>query len=189
MTTAINAYDLDASAALFSDDAVVIEPHIAGLPELYVGSTQIRWWLRNLFAQHVHLAMRREPRAGAPDIPFSEMFSVDAYRQLGLTEVMIESDVVLDVDSRISSLSMTLSPDAARAIQGAPAVEPEVRTNASLAVPVDMTDLSGALLIFVSFSLGVVAALVTPRLTRGYLVGHTERPVGALLERARGRRA
>jgi hypothetical protein len=138
MMTAIDVYDLDASAALFSDDAVVVQPHMGGLQELYVGSDQIRWWLGNLFAQHVHLAVRGAPRADSGHILFSEFLAVDAYQQLGLTEVEVESDVVLAPDSRISSLTTTLSPDTARGIRGVPAFGPAVSASGSPPVHVDV---------------------------------------------------
>jgi hypothetical protein len=188
MITAIDAYDLDASATLFSDDAVVMQPHMGGLPEMYVGSAQIRWWLRNLFAQHVHLAMRGGPRADSGHILFSELLAVDAYRQLGLAEVEVESDVVLAPDFRISSLTTTLSPDTARRIQGAPAFGPAVSASGSPPVHVDVSDASGVLLAAISFLLGVAAATLALRLTRG-LVDDIQGSVGALLGRARRRRA
>jgi len=188
MITSIDAYDLDASVALFSDDAVVIQPHMGGLRELYVGSAQVRWWLRNLFAQHVHLSMLGRPRADSGHILFSELLAVDAYRQLGLAEVEVESDVVLARDSRISSLTTTLSPAAARSIQGAPAFEPAVGASGDPPVHIDVNDLSGVLLAAVSFLLGVAAATLALRLTRG-LADDTQRSVDALLGRAPRRRA
>src|ERR1700716_4148458 len=59
---AINTNDLESSIALFADDAVVIQPRIGGLPQIYVGREQIRWWLRNLAAQHVSWALSEEPQ-------------------------------------------------------------------------------------------------------------------------------
>jgi hypothetical protein len=168
MITAIDAHDLEASAALFSDDAVVIQPHMGGLPELYVGSAQIRWWLGNLFAQHVRLAVRGGPHADAEHVLFSELFAVDAYRQLGLAEVEVESDVVLDQSSQISSLTSTLSPDAARSIQCAPAFSSAVSASGNSPVHVDVNDLTGVLLVIASFLLRLAAAIVALQLTRGF---------------------
>ena len=63
----MNAYDVESSTDLFADDAVVIQPHVGGLPQIYLGQEQIRWWLRNLVAQHVHWTVAQPARlVGAP---------------------------------------------------------------------------------------------------------------------------
>src|SRR5436190_2152503 len=53
LRSAINAGYVDAVVELFEPDAVVIQPRIGGLPQIYVGQAQIRWWLQRLMAQHV----------------------------------------------------------------------------------------------------------------------------------------
>jgi hypothetical protein len=48
LRTAMNASDTDAAVDLFTDDAVLIQPRIGGMPQVYVGREQIRWWMRQL---------------------------------------------------------------------------------------------------------------------------------------------
>jgi hypothetical protein len=120
LESSINAYDVDGAASLFTDDAIVIQPRIAGLPQIYVGQEQIHWWLRGLVAQHVHFQVTDAPRLAGDHLQWSDRFSVDAFRQLGLEAVPIESDAVLGPDERIASLRTSLTPEAARSIQTAP---------------------------------------------------------------------
>ncbi len=119
---AFNAWDVEASAQLFSDDAVVIQPRVGGLPEIYVGQPQVRWWLSGMAAQHVHLAPSSSPRFDGDTVRWSEDLSVDVFRELGMDAVPVESDVVLTQDGHIQSLRIALTPQAARAIQAAPGV-------------------------------------------------------------------
>jgi len=113
---------------------------------------------------------------------------VDAYRQLGLAEVEVESDVVLGPDSRIGSLTTTLSPGAARHIQAAPESGPTAIAGVSPLAFVDANDVSWVLLAAISFLLGAAAATVARGFTRGFPLGDTQGSVGALLGRTRGRR-
>jgi ketosteroid isomerase-like protein len=118
---ALNAADVERSSALFTDDAVVIQPRIGGMPQAYVGQEQIRWWLRNLAAQHAQWTVAQPARVVDPvTLEWIDSFSLDAYRELGLDSVEIRSDVVLAADGRIASLTTVLSPAAARSVQIAP---------------------------------------------------------------------
>jgi hypothetical protein len=117
--TSLNAYDVDGSLAVFAADAVVIQPRIGGLPQIYVGRDQIRWWLRNLAAQHAQFGRSVSPEADGARVRWSESLSLDAFRQIGLASVEVESDVVLDETGRIDSLTTVLTPRSARDIQSA----------------------------------------------------------------------
>jgi hypothetical protein len=117
---ALNADDVDECASVFADDAVVIQPRIGGLPQIYVGQQQIRWWLRSLVAQHVSLTLATAPELSGNRLHWSDTFSLDALRQMGLPSVEIESDAVLDADQRIESLTTVYTPRAARSVQLAP---------------------------------------------------------------------
>jgi hypothetical protein len=116
----LNAYDVEGSLSAFASDAVVIQPRIGGLPPIYVGREQIRWWLRNLAAQHAQFGRSVSPEANGAHVRWSEFLSVDAFRQIGLASVEVESDVVLDDGGRIESLTTVLTPRGARDIQSAP---------------------------------------------------------------------
>jgi hypothetical protein len=122
LRTALNAYDLDKSTDLFADDAVVIQPRIGGLPQIYLGQEQIRWWLRNLADQHAHWTAAQPARlVSNQDIQWSDDLSVDAFRQLQLESLEVKSEAVLAGDGRIEALTTVLTPAAARSIQLAPA--------------------------------------------------------------------
>lgn len=116
----LNAYDVEGSLALFAADAVVIQPRIGGLPQIYVGRAQIRWWLRNLAAQHAQFGQSVSLESNAAHLRWSEFLGADAFRQIGLASVEVESDVVLDDSGRIESLTTVLTPRSARGIQSAP---------------------------------------------------------------------
>ena len=116
----VNAHDVEGAARLFADDAIVMQPRIGGLPQTYVGRDQIHWWLRNLAAQNAHLDMAAAPRLTGSQLRWSDSLTLDAFRELGLEPLVVESDAVLASDGRIESLQMTLTPDSARRVQLAP---------------------------------------------------------------------
>jgi hypothetical protein len=117
---AVNAYDVDRTVGLFADDAVVVQPRIGGLPQVYVGQDQIRWWQRRLVGQHVHIELAGVPRLAGTHVRWTDHFSVDAFRDLGLEVIDIDSDAVLSLNGRIQSLIGVLTPEAARSLQAAP---------------------------------------------------------------------
>jgi hypothetical protein len=123
---ALNAHDVDASLSLFAEDAVVIQPRLGGLPQIYVGQQQVRWWLGGMAAQHVHVEPSGAPWLAGDSMRWSEMLSVDAFRDLGLDALAVESDMVLAQDGRIASLRIELTPQAARSIQEAPGGGPGI---------------------------------------------------------------
>jgi ketosteroid isomerase-like protein len=160
---ALNAADVERGSELFADDAVVIQPRIGGLPQIYVGQEQIRWWLRNLVAQHAQWSVAQPARTvGAGTFEWTDGFSVDAFRQLGLESVEVKSNAVLAADGRITELTTVLSAAAARSIQLAPGgalrpTEPADPTSA-------LTVLAAALLLGVGFSSGAwTMSLLTRR--------------------------
>ena len=116
----LNAYDVEGSLSVFATDAVVIQPRTGGLPQIYVGRDQIRWWLRNLAAQHAQFDRSVSPEADGAHVRWSDSLSMDAFRQIGLASVEVESDVVLDDAGRIDSLTTVFTPRGARDIQSAP---------------------------------------------------------------------
>lgn len=117
---AVNDYDVDRSVSLFADDAVVVQPRVGGLPQTYVGQEQIRWWQRRLVGQHVHIELAGTPRLAGTHLRWTDHFSVDAFRDLGLDAIDIDSDAVLALNGRIQSLISVLTPEAARSLQAAP---------------------------------------------------------------------
>jgi hypothetical protein len=128
---AINAYDLDLepSAHLFAEDAVVIQPRLAGLPQIYVGEAQIRWWMRSLATQHVHVSLAAQPdfQYLGNHVRWLDTLSGDAFRELGLESIEVQSDAVLNSDRRIESLTTVFTPQAARSIQLPPGSEPRIQ--------------------------------------------------------------
>ncbi len=122
LRAAINAYDMDRSTDLFADDAVVIQPRIGGLPQIYLGQEQIRWWLRNLAEQHAHWTAAQPARlVGDQDIQWSDDLSADAFTQLRLESVEVKSEAVFASDGRIEALTIVFTPAAARLLVGATA--------------------------------------------------------------------
>ncbi len=117
---AVNAYDVERSASLFADDAVVVQPRVGGLPQIYVGLEQIQWWHRGLVGQHVQFQLVGAPRRAGTHVRWTDHFSVDAFRDLGLDAIDIDSDAVLAQDGHIQSLISVLTPEAARSLQSAP---------------------------------------------------------------------
>src|SRR5262249_42061202 len=128
LQTGINSADVEGSATLFADDAVVIQPRMGGLPEIYVGQDQIRWWLRSLVDQHAQIDASGAPwlrlDMGVVHVYWWADYRADAFRQLGLTSLAVESDAVLDDTGHIQSLRIELTPEAARSLQSAPTLEP-----------------------------------------------------------------
>jgi len=119
LRAAMNAYDVETSVDLFTDDAVLIQPRLGGMPQVYVGHEQIRWWLRSLFAQHAHFDVPDSPeRAVGHDVRWTERFSIDVFRQVDVDAVDLESEAVLAPDGRFDSLTTVLTPGAARTLQG-----------------------------------------------------------------------
>jgi hypothetical protein len=116
----INAHDVEGAASLFADNAIVMQPRMGGLPQTYVGRDEIRWWLRNLAAQNVHLDVAASPRLTDSHLQWSNTLTLDAFRELGPEPLAVESDAVLSSDGRIESLQMTLTPDSARRLHLAP---------------------------------------------------------------------
>ncbi|HEY0582874.1 MAG TPA: hypothetical protein VGE94_11880 [Chloroflexota bacterium] len=114
LRTAVNAGDIDAASALFTDDAVVIQPRIGGLPQLYGGQQQLRWWLAGLAQQHISFG--ESPPAALVDghYRWPSQMGVDALRQLGLDTVDVDSDITLAADGRITALIIVYTPGAAR---------------------------------------------------------------------------
>jgi hypothetical protein len=114
LRTALNAADIDAASALFSDDAVVIQPRIGGLPQLYAGQQQLRWWLAGLAQQHASFGESPPAALVGGHYRWPSQMGVDALRQLGLETVDVESDITLAADGRIDALIIVYTPGAAR---------------------------------------------------------------------------
>jgi hypothetical protein len=118
--TAINVHDIDLGLEAFAEDAVVIQPRIGGLPQVYVGRQEIRWWLRAQAAQHAQWTLLSEPEMVGDQVRFSHALGIDAFRDKGFETVTVDSDIVIDEDGRIRSLRTVLTPEAARGLQRAP---------------------------------------------------------------------
>jgi hypothetical protein len=117
---AINANDSESSIDMFAGDAVVIQPRIGGLPQIYVGREQIRWWLRNLASQHARWTVSEDPRLLDNHVRWSAIFSLDTFRDQGLQSVVVDNDLVLNNEQRIESLTTVFTPHSARMVQLAP---------------------------------------------------------------------
>ena len=105
---------------MFAEDAVVIQPRIGGLPQIYVGHRQLRWWLGSLAAQHAQYGQLAVPWTQGERLRWVDTFRVDAFSQLGLAAVELESEAVLSEDGLIASLTTVLTPTSARMVQQAP---------------------------------------------------------------------
>jgi ketosteroid isomerase-like protein len=117
LSAALDAGDVDQASRLFADDAVVIQPRVGGLPQVSVGSAQINWWLSNLVQQHVRWDPDSTPEVVGNRVEWLHTFGVDAFRQLGMAPVEVDSEIVLTDDGRIESLRTSFTPNGARALQ------------------------------------------------------------------------
>jgi hypothetical protein len=131
--TALNAHDVERSVSVFSEDAVVIQPKVGGLPQVFVGRDEITWWVRNLVAQGVQVELLHEPRLDGDRVAWVGTLSVDAYRGLGVPYTETASEAVLS-DGQISSLTTVLTPAGAKQLHRAPGVPGTAGASAMLGV-------------------------------------------------------
>ena len=115
---AINSGDVDRGASYFAPGAVVIQPRIGGMPQVYVGRDQIRWWLARMSAEHARIEPLDEPELSRGHVRWSESLSLDVFRNVGVERVDLDADVVLSHDELIDSLTTVLTPDSARDLLG-----------------------------------------------------------------------
>jgi hypothetical protein len=118
LQAAINSGNVDGATDLFATNAVVIQPRIGGMSQVYVGRDQIRWWLTNLTSQHASIESIGETQPSWRHVRWPERLSIDTYRSLGLDQLELEADLVLDADGRIESFTTVLTPTAARHLAG-----------------------------------------------------------------------
>jgi hypothetical protein len=156
---AINTNDVESSLALFADDAVVIQPRVGGLPQIYVGHDQIDWWMRNLAAQHTHLSSSEEPQVVGKHVRWSDLLSMDAFREQGLRSVAVDNDVILNDDQCIESLTTVFTPQAAKSVQLAP-VQTQIEV---LDAPALAGIVLSALLLCVGFGGGAATVVLLSR--------------------------
>src|SRR4051812_5303397 len=114
LRASINSDNPSTGATLFAEDAVVIQPRLGGLPQIYLGRGQIRFWLRALASQHAHLAPRTAAAETGSRARWSDTLAIDAFQQLGVESAEVVSEAVLNGDRQIESLTSFFSPQAAR---------------------------------------------------------------------------
>jgi hypothetical protein len=110
LQTAINAGDVDGALSYFADNAVVIQPRIGGMPQVYVGRDQIRWWLGALAAQHADFEMLDS------HVQWASTMGIDTFRQLGMDALALDTDAVLADPQHVEALRISLTPASARAL-------------------------------------------------------------------------
>src|SRR4051794_25595907 len=113
LQSAINAGDVDGALSYFSENAVVIQPRIGGMPQVYVGRDQIRWWLGAMAAQHATFETLGDPQETASPVHWSWTLSVDAYRQSGVETLTLDADAVLADRDHVDALRISLTPESA----------------------------------------------------------------------------
>jgi len=118
--TALITRDVDECLASFSEDAVVIQPPVGGLPQIYVGHGQIRWWLTQLVELNTSFAAREPAELDRGRLRWTATFSSDPLRHLGFDAVEVASVAELDEDGRLQSLTTVYTPATARRMQAAP---------------------------------------------------------------------
>ena len=118
LQAAINTGDVDRGLGYFAPNAVVIQPRLGGMPQVYVGRDQIRWWLTSMSAQHARIEPLTEAEMNRGHLRWSQTLTIDAFRQLELERVAMDADVVLLDDDHIASLATVLTPESARALVG-----------------------------------------------------------------------
>jgi hypothetical protein len=170
LRSAINAGDVQTAVQTFGEDAVVIQPRIGGLPQIYVGREQIGWWVRSLAAQHAQYGQLAAPRLLGERLHWSDTFSVDAFRQLGLAAVEIESDAVMGDDGLIASLTTVLTPTGARMVQHAPGAAASSNELVPGTVAAELV-VAAALLLSFGFVGGAATVFIMSRRGRGLASG------------------
>lgn len=118
LQAAINSGDVERGESYFAPNAVVIQPRIGGMPQIYVGRDQIRWWLTSMTAQHAYVESIGEPELSRGHVHWPETLSIDAFRQMGMDRVVLDTDVRLTNSEQIESLTTILTPGAARELAG-----------------------------------------------------------------------
>jgi hypothetical protein len=168
---ALNAHDVERSVSVFTDDAVVIQPRVGGLPQVFVGREEITWWLRNLVAQGVQVEVYHEPVVDRGRATWVGTLSVDAYRGLGVEAAETVSEAVLR-GGQISSLTTVLTVEGAKQLHAAPLASVTSVSTASSAGPSSESTQSMALVVS-------TLASATGGFGIGLLLGRRVRRVGA----------
>jgi len=134
---AVNANDVDAALAFFTDDAVVQFPNQPP-PNVFRGKTEIRAWLKGDADQHIQVKTEQVKVAG-DTMTWIAKVDTDDVRALGIT---IEGSAEAVIQSgKIKSFSFTLS-DATLAKLAAATAQPQSLPQTGAAL-----DLSSILLI------------------------------------------
>src|SRR4051794_23738180 len=100
LASVVNQRDVGQADALFAQDAVVIQPPLGGLAQVYVGRAQIQVWLRDLAAQNAHLEFTGPAVEIDGRIRWPGTLAADAFSELGLTHVEVITEVILSEDGK-----------------------------------------------------------------------------------------
>jgi hypothetical protein len=145
LETAVNAHDMEARLALFTDDAVIqIRPEAFG--GTYTGKQQIRKWFEELDAGHFSIAINILNVQG-DTVTTRTTIAYDFFRQLGLASVDGTEQYTIQ-NGKIAEFTFTYTDESIAKIQAAAAPQSMPRTGASsVSSPVWLLLLGGITLI------------------------------------------
>jgi hypothetical protein len=120
MEEALNAGDVDAAMALFTDDAVVA---LAFFDETYTGAEEIRAWFEGLVAANFELHLEILQTNGNT-ITTKTTTWIDFTREMGIAPLVAEEAYTFQ-DDKIAGFTWTPTDETAAKIQAALATLPE----------------------------------------------------------------
>ena len=122
----LNNHNASAALALFADNATVsdlssiaecsVESAYCLYPSYFVGTTQIRGWLDAFVDSDVQLNETRTIQVSGNNVSWNVGVSVDAYRKLGMAQLVV-ADVNATVDNgKFSLLAIGLTAESTRTV-------------------------------------------------------------------------
>jgi hypothetical protein len=117
----LNAGNSDGALALFADDATVRQsPPQPGATGAYQGKAEVRTFLASIVAQHIHFDLTAPRQVVGERVTWINNTSIDPWRTLGIASLQGQGGATVH-DGKITSLSITLTPDSLAKLQRAAA--------------------------------------------------------------------
>ena len=118
LTDALNAGNVDAAVAFYTDDAIQTQqPPPAGQSGVRTGKEQISGFVKGLVADHFSVELSNLKVAG-DKITYTCTFSTDTYRKLGVAPLVTVEEAVFE-GGKIKSQPVTVTPESLAKIQAA----------------------------------------------------------------------
>lgn len=119
LAEAVNAQDLEAALALFTDDALVTSVS----PEPFNGKAEIQGWLEGMFADNFHLEAEIV-EVNENVVIESDTMTMDSMKFFGIETLTGTSEITIE-DGKINALEFSFSDETLADLQTAPFVAPE----------------------------------------------------------------